>query len=139
MYVNNLPFPETLHQAQKDLYDINTLLLDPMKKMEKTAKRKKVMWQLASLTEHSVGVTFGVLTIIDVYNQRYGMAILYIALLAMAAGAGFNSGNISNGYKIRRQKLRDMINNVQQKVDFSLPEQLHEIADIVREQNKQKR
>ncbi len=131
-----MPFTETLHQAQTDLYDINTLLLDPMKEKEKIAKRKKVIWQLVSGTEHAIGVTFGVLAIIDIYDQRYGMAILYTALLAMAAGAGFNSGNISNGYKIRRQKLREMIDSVQEKVNFSLPEQLHEIADIVRKKQK---
>ena len=134
-----MPFPETLHQAQTDLYDINTLLLDPMKKNEKIAKRKKIIWQLVSGTEHAIGITFGVAAAIDVYNQRYGMAILYVALLAIAAGAGFNSGNISNGYKIHRQKLRQAIDNVQEKVNFSLPEQLHEIAEIVRnKQNKQK-
>lgn len=42
MYVNDLPFPETLHQAQKDLYDINTLLLDPMKKKKKTPNKNKL-------------------------------------------------------------------------------------------------
>ena len=132
MYVNNLPFPETLHQAQKDLYDIKILLLDPMKKKEKNAKQKQIIWQLISGTEHAIGITFGVMAAIDVYNQRYGMAIIYVALLAIAAGAGFNSGNISNIHKTYRQKLRTEIGNIQEKLNISLPEQLHEIAEIAR-------
>lgn len=134
-----MPFPETLHQAQTDLYDINTLLLDPMKEKEKIAKRKKTIWQLVSGAEHAIGITFGVLAAVDIYNQRYGMAILYIGLLAIAAGTGFNSGRISNKYKIRRQKLREMIDNVQEKVSISSPEILHEIADIARKQKEPQR
>ena len=139
MYTNNMPFPETLHQAQTDLYDINTLLLDPMKEKEKIAKRKKTIWQLVSGAEHAIGITFGVLAAVDIYNQRYGMAILYIGLLAIAAGTGFYSGRISNKYKIRRQKLREMIDNVQEKVSISSPEILHEIADIARKQKEPQR
>ena len=138
MYVNNLPFTETLHQAQTDLYDIHTLLLDPMKKMEKTAKRKKVMWQLASLTEHSVGVAFGVLTIIEFYHQRYFLGCLYMPFLAIGAISGFDSGAMSNKNGNYAKQLKEMIKNTQNAIDASLPEQLHEIAEIVRNNKKQR-
>ncbi len=139
MYVNNLPFSETLQQAQTDLYDIDTLLLKPLKKMEKITKRKKIAWTLVSGTEHAIGITFGIMASIDIYNQRYGLALFYIALLSIGAATGFNSGKISTEHNNNLQKLRETINSAQNAVDSALPEQLHEIAEIVREQNKQKR
>lgn len=138
MYVNNLPFTETLHQAQTDLYDINTLLLEPMKKQEKISKRKKIMWGLISGTEHSIGITFGVLAAMDIYDQRYIPALLYVGLMAIAATAGFNSGNISNEYNHHAHQARNTIKKVENIVSASLPEQLHEIAETIRNNKKQR-
>lgn len=138
MYINDLPFHETLQQAQKDLYDINTLLLEPMKKQEKISKRKKIMWGLISGTEHSIGITFGVLAAMDIYEQRYIPALLYVGLMAIAATAGFNSGNISNEHNHHARQARNTIKKVENIVSASLPEQLHEIAETIRNNKKQR-
>lgn len=134
MYVNNLPFSETLHMAQTDLYDIDNLLLKPLKAKEKIAKRKKVMWRLMSIAEHGVGITFGVMAATDIYEQRYIMAGLYIAMMTIGAIAGFDSGNIANNCATNVKKLHNDINETQNIVNASLPEQLHEIAEIARNQ-----
>ncbi len=133
MYINNLPFPETLHMAQRDIYDINTMLLNPLKKQAKISKRKKIMWRVMSGTEHAVAVTFGVFAASEVYNQQYIMAVLYLALMTIGAVAGFDSGKQSSGYANRAQTLCTDIDEIQNKVNASLPEQLHEIAEAVRQ------
>ena len=138
MYVNNLPFTETLHMAQTDLYDIDNLLLKPLKAKEKNAKRKKVMWRLASIAEHGVGITFGTMAVTEVYNQRYVMAVMYIALMAIGAIAGFDSGNIANNCANNAKKTHNDFNEIQNMVNASLPEQLHEIAETIRNNKKQK-
>ena len=132
MYINNAPFPETLQQAQKDLYDINTLLLDPLKKMEKTAKRKKVMWKIMSGSEHAVGVTFGALSAIEIYHQNYFLGCMYSPFMAIGAIAGFKSGSVANTNAEYVKKTHETIENVQREVMASLPERLHEIAETIR-------
>ena len=139
MSVNNLSFPERLHQAQKDLYDIHALLLDPMKKLEKDTKRKKMAWKIMSGVEHTVGVTFGVLAAANVYNHSYFIGGCDIALATIGATAGFNAGNQADGYDDCINELHEMITKVQDIVDTSLPEQLNDIANIVRNSNQQQR
>lgn len=136
MYVNNMPFSETLRQAQTDLYDIDTLLLKPLKAKEKIAKRKKIMWRLMSVAEHGVGITFGVMSAIEAYDQRYIITGMYIALMTIGAIAGFDSNKKANTHADIAQKLGTNINETQNIVRASLPEQLHEIAEIARNQKQ---
>lgn len=139
MYINNLPFPETLHMAQRDIYDIDTMLLTPLKKQKKSAKRRKNAWYLLSGFEHAVGITFGVLAIIDAYNQRYIMSGFNTGLLTIGALLAFNAANSAKSYADTEQQLKTEIQNIENAVNCALPEQLHEIAEIVRNQNyKQK-
>ena len=132
MYVNNLPFTETLQMAQRDIYDIDTMLLTPLKKQEKDAKRKKITWNILSGTEHAIGITFGVLAAIDVYNQNYILGGLYGGLMTIGAIAGFDANNIAKSYADIEKQLSEKINNIQNSVNSALPEQLHEIAEIAR-------
>lgn len=132
MYVNNLPFTETLHMVQTDLYDINALLLTPLKKKEKIAKRKKIMWRLMSVAEHGVGITFGVMAATEIYNQRYIMTVMYVAMMAIGATAGFDSGQSADTHTDTAKKLRTDIDKTQNIINASLPEQIHEIAEIAR-------
>ena len=131
-----MPFTETLHQCQRDLYDIDTLLLKPMKKLKKTAKHKTIAWKVVSGLEHSIGVTFGVFAITELYNQRYGTCILYSGLMTVGAVSGFDAGKISRNYANNVNQLNDMINTTQYYIQISLPEQLHEIAEIIRNNNR---
>ena len=139
MYINNLPFPETLHMAQRDIYDINTMLLTPLKKQKKSAKRHKNAWYLLSGFEHAVGITFGVLAILDAYNQRYIMSGFNTGLLAIGAALAFNATNSGKSYANIEIQLNTEIQNIKTAINCALPEELHEIAEIVRNQNyKQK-
>lgn len=132
MYVNNLPFTETLQMAQRDLYDINTLLLNPLKKQQKVAKYRKNGWYMVAVVEHAVGMTFGVLAIIDAYNQRYIMSGFNTCLLTIGASLAFKATNSAKSYTDIEKQLNEKINNIQNSVNSALPEQLHEIAEIAR-------
>ncbi len=132
MYINNLPFTETLQMAQRDLYDINTLLLKPLKKQQKNAKRKKTMWHIVSGTEHAIGITFGVLATIETYNQNYVFGGLYGGLMAIGATVAFNAKNIAKLYTDTEKQLNEKIATVQTAINIALPEKIHEIAEIAR-------
>lgn len=132
MYINNKPFTETLRMAQRDMYDIDTLLLTPLKKQKKNAKRKKIAWQLCAGTEHAIGITFGVLAAIDMYNQSYIPSILYIGLMAIGAKSGFNADKFSQSYAAIEKQTNENINDIQNTISTALPETLHTIANITR-------
>jgi len=132
MYVNNLPFPETLQMAQRDIYDINTLLLAPLKKQQKIAKRKKITWHVISCTEHAVGITFGVITIMNTYNQNYILGGLCGGLMVIGAATGFDANNIAKSYTNTEKQLNTEIQNIENAINGALPETLHEIAEIAR-------
>ena len=139
MYVNNLPFTETLQMAQRDMYDIDVMLLRPIKKMQKIAKRKKFLWKLLSGSEHAIGITFGILAAAEFYNQEYINGSLYIIPLTIGAATGFHSNSLSKQYDNNIKQLNEMITNTQNAINSSLPEQLHEIAEIVRQHNNSQR
>jgi len=132
MFVNNQPFPETLQMAQRDMYDIDTMLLKPLKKQQKIAKRKKIAWKLVSVTEHAVGVTFGVIGAIEAYNNNYVLGILYGGLMLIGAHAGFNANKNAKPYANKEKQLKTDIKNTELAVNGALPETLHEIAEIAR-------
>ena len=132
MYVNNKPFTETLRMAQRDIYDINTLLLAPLKKQKKNAKYKKIAWRLCAGTEHAIGITFGILAAVDIYHQNYILGVLYCGLMAIGATAGFNANTLAQSYADIEEKTNKNINNIQNIINVALPETLHEIADIAR-------
>ena len=139
MYINNQPFTETLQMAQRDIYDIDTLLLTPLKKQHKIAKRRKTAWYSLAVVEHAVGVTFGVFAIIDAYNQRYFICGLNTGLLTIGASIAFNATKNARSYADTEQQINTEIHDIETAVNCALPEKLHEIAEIVRNQNyKQK-
>jgi len=132
MYVNNLPFSETLQMTQCDLYDINTLLLTPLKKQKNITKHKKIAWQLCSCAEHAAGITFGVLTIIETYNHSYFMGGIFGGLMAIGAITGFDAGKQAKSYSDTKKQLNTEIQNIENIIQSASPEQIHEIAEIAR-------
>ena len=79
------------------------------------------------------------LAIIDAYNQRYIMSGFNTGLLTIGALLAFNAANSAKSYADTEQQLKTEIQNIENAVNCALPEQLHEIAEIVRNQNyKQK-
>lgn len=137
MYINNMPFSETLHMAQRDLYDINVLLLKPLTQESKKFKRKKFAWRTASAVEHMVGVSFGVLAAIEIYNQNYIMGGLYCGLMAIGATVGFDANKNAKSCANSEKQTNKMIETTNTLINTALPERLHEIAEIAR--NKKQR
>lgn len=127
-----MPFTETLHMTQRDLYDIDTMLLTPLKKQKRNAKHKKIAWNLCAGAEHAIGITFGILAITTTYDHRYIMGGFYFALMTSGAMVAFNAGNIAKSYANIQEQLNEKIGTIQTTINFASPEKIHEIAEIAR-------
>lgn len=131
-------FDGTLQQAQRNLYDIERLLLNPLKKQEKITKYKKIGWYLVAGTECAISATFGILAVIDFCNQRYFSGVLYTGLSTIGAMAASNAIKITKTYIMKQQENSKIIETTQTLINTASPEKLHEMAEIARQNNQQR-
>ena len=127
-----LSFSETLHQTTQDMQDIHTLLISQMKTLRKQAKRKKIRWRVISTAEHAMGVTFGVLAAMDAFHHNYIPCGFNVVLLGIGAKLGFDSNKTANEYADDFDYLNNNVKTLENIVNTSSPQDLHDIADIIR-------
>ena len=122
-----------LHNMQTDLYDLDSLMIDRLKKQKKTAKRKKIMWRALSGAEYTVGATFSVFAAIDMCNARYVMGGFDILFLGAGVALASESAANAKSYAQDEKTLGKMIETYKTLINSSTPEKLHEMAEIVRD------